>query len=114
MRSASELSPKSAEHIIRTGRLAVLPARTFCTFLSSARHTARIAPWTSAPDPATMAGWRTGAPANLRHRAILSQTPDEMNFGTGAAVPDQLAHRRAQARQARMEANRARRCATCA
>ena len=43
-----------------------------------------------------------------------SQPPDEMYFGRGATVPEQLALGRAAARRARMEANRARRCATCA
>ena len=52
--------------------------------------------------------------SRIPHAAFNGQTPDEMYFGTGATVPDQLAHSRAQARQARMEANRARRCVTCA
>jgi transposase InsO family protein len=48
------------------------------------------------------------------HAAFEGQTPDEMCFGTGAAVPDQLAERRAEARRRRLDANRARRCAVCA
>ena len=48
------------------------------------------------------------------HAAFGGQTPDEMYFGTGQHVPDQLAAQRAAARQARIEANRAKRCATCA
>ena len=50
----------------------------------------------------------------IPHAAFDGQTPDEMYFGTGAAVPDQLAVQRATARRARMEANRERRCPTCA
>jgi transposase InsO family protein len=52
--------------------------------------------------------------SKIPHSAFQGQTPDEMYFGTGAAVPDELARARAAARRARMEANRARRCATCA
>jgi hypothetical protein len=52
--------------------------------------------------------------SRIPHSAFRGQTPDEMYFGTGAPVPDQLARARAAARLARMEANRARRCATCA
>lgn len=50
----------------------------------------------------------------IPHSAFDGQTPDEIYFGTGASVPDMLAQRRAEARQARLAANRARRCATCA
>lgn len=50
----------------------------------------------------------------IPHAAFNGQTPDEMYFGTGATFPDDLAHRRARAREARMEVNRARRCVTCA
>jgi hypothetical protein len=52
--------------------------------------------------------------SRIPHAAFSGQTPDEIYYGTGAAVPDELARRRAEARQARMEENRARRCATCA
>jgi transposase InsO family protein len=52
--------------------------------------------------------------STIPHSAFQGQTPDEMYFGTGAAVPEELARSRAAARQARLEANRARRCATCA
>jgi putative transposase len=48
------------------------------------------------------------------HSTFQGQTPDEMYFGTGSHVPEQLALKRAGARRARMELNRARRCATCA
>lgn len=52
--------------------------------------------------------------SKIPHSAFQGQTPDEMYFGTGTAVPDELARARDAARLARMEANRARRCATCA
>ncbi|HUC75487.1 MAG TPA: integrase core domain-containing protein [Vicinamibacterales bacterium] len=49
----------------------------------------------------------------LPHSAFRGQTPDEMYFGTGDAVPADLRSRAADARQARVEANRAASCATC-
>jgi transposase InsO family protein len=51
---------------------------------------------------------------HMPHPASRGQTPDEMYFGRGASVPDQLAEMRAQARRERLAANRARRCAVCA
>jgi transposase InsO family protein len=51
---------------------------------------------------------------HMPHSAFQGQTPDEMYFGTGAQVPDQLAERRARAREERLAANRAKRCAVCA
>jgi len=52
--------------------------------------------------------------SRLPHSAFRGQTPDEMYFGTGDAVPDQLAKARRVARDARLAANRARECAVCA
>jgi len=52
--------------------------------------------------------------SRLPHSAFRGQTPDEMYFGTGDAVPDQLAEARRAARDARLAANRARQCAICA
>jgi len=52
--------------------------------------------------------------SRLPHSAFRGQTPDEMYFGTGDAVPDQLAEARRAARDARLAANRARQCAVCA
>ena len=52
--------------------------------------------------------------ARLPHSAFRGQTPDEMYFGTGAAVLEKLAADRVAARQSRLEANRAQRCAACA
>ena len=49
----------------------------------------------------------------LPHSAFRGHTPDEMYFGTGAAVLDELATRAASARQARQEANRTAACNTC-
>ncbi len=50
----------------------------------------------------------------LSHSAFRGQTPDEMCFGTGNAVPDRLAAATSVARDERLAANRARRCAVCA
>ena len=49
----------------------------------------------------------------LPHSAFRGQTPDEMYFGTGDAVPEDLASRAAAARHTRLEANRATTCETC-
>jgi hypothetical protein len=52
--------------------------------------------------------------SKLSHSAFRGETPDEMSFGKGAGVPDQLAAARAEARAARLKANREARCAVCA
>ena len=49
----------------------------------------------------------------LPHSAFRGQTPDEMYFGTGNAVPDDLASRRSGARGARLETNRMAACEVC-
>jgi putative transposase len=49
----------------------------------------------------------------LPHSAFQGETPDEMYFGTGRHVPDELDSRRQAARRARLEANRAVHCETC-
>jgi hypothetical protein len=49
----------------------------------------------------------------LRHSAFRGQTPDEMYFGTGDALPTDLASRAAAARRARLQANRSASCVTC-
>jgi putative transposase len=49
----------------------------------------------------------------LPHSAFRGQTPDEMYFGTGDAVPAALTSRAAAARRARVEANRSAACETC-
>ncbi len=49
----------------------------------------------------------------LPHSAFRGQTPDEMYFGTGDAVPTDLTTRAAAARRTRGEANRSASCATC-
>ncbi len=45
--------------------------------------------------------------------AFRGQTPDEVYFGTGGRVPDELHSQRMAARAARLEANRAVFCETC-
>ncbi len=49
----------------------------------------------------------------LPHSAFRGQTPDEMYFGTGGAVPVDLADRAAAARRARGAINRSASCAMC-
>ena len=49
----------------------------------------------------------------LPHSAFRGQTPDEMYFGSGDGIPEELERRRLQARQARLEANRRSRCGRC-
>lgn len=48
----------------------------------------------------------------LPHSAFRGQTPDEMYFGTGNHVPDELDAAKKIARQYRMEVNRATSCPT--
>ena len=48
----------------------------------------------------------------LPHSAFHGQTPDEMYFGTGDAVPADL-RSRAAARRARVDANQSASCETC-
>jgi putative transposase len=49
----------------------------------------------------------------LPHSAFRGQTPDEMYFGTGHAVPAELTTRAVAARRARVEMNRSAACETC-
>ena len=49
----------------------------------------------------------------LPHSAFRGQTPDEMYFGTGDAVPTDLRARAAAARRTRGDANRSASCTTC-
>jgi len=49
----------------------------------------------------------------LPHSAFQGQTPDEMYFGTGKAVPEDLLSRAAAARRTRVEANRPASCEIC-
>ncbi len=49
----------------------------------------------------------------LPHSAFRGQTPDEMYFGTGNDIPDELETAKRIARQTRMEGNRATSCPTC-
>ena len=50
---------------------------------------------------------------NLPHSAFHGHTPDEIYFGTGSAIPDQLKSARETARQSRKEVNRSTSCPTC-
>ena len=49
----------------------------------------------------------------LPHSAFRGQTPDEMYFGTGNHIPDELETAKRIARQTRMEVNRATLCPMC-
>jgi putative transposase len=49
----------------------------------------------------------------LPHSAFRGQTPDEMYFGTGDAVPADLMSGAAAARRARVAVNRSASCKTC-
>ena len=49
----------------------------------------------------------------LPHSAFHGQTPDEMYFGTGDAVAEDLPSRAAAARLTRVEANRSASCEIC-
>ena len=49
----------------------------------------------------------------MPHSAFEGQTPDEMYFGRGARVPEELAARRVDARRRRLEENKRRQCGVC-
>ena len=49
----------------------------------------------------------------IPHSAFEAQTPDEVYFGRGAHVPDELAVRRHAARRERVTSNRSTACAAC-
>jgi hypothetical protein len=49
----------------------------------------------------------------LPHSAFRGQTPDEMYFGTGDHIPDELEVAKSNARQDRMALNRSLSCSTC-
>ena len=51
--------------------------------------------------------------ACIPHSAFHGQAPDEMYFGTGDKVPDELDAAKKAARKKRMEVNRSLSCATC-
>ena len=51
--------------------------------------------------------------SRLPHSAFAGQTPDEMYFGRGDGVPEELAAARAAARKVRLEANRQLSCESC-
>jgi hypothetical protein len=49
----------------------------------------------------------------MPHSAFRSQTPDEMYFGTGNEIPQQLEDSGIAARESRLKSNRAQTCRTC-
>ena len=49
----------------------------------------------------------------MPHPAFAGQTPNEMFFGTGTKVPEEVAVAKNQARAARLAANRALSCERC-
>jgi len=49
----------------------------------------------------------------IPHGAFEGQPPDEMYFGRGGQVPNDLARRRREARQQRLARNRRVACAAC-
>ena len=49
----------------------------------------------------------------LPHSAFRGQTPNEMYFGTGGRIPDELEAAKKVARQSRMKLNRATSCPMC-
>lgn len=51
--------------------------------------------------------------ARIPHSAFRGQTPDEMYFGTGDEVPDELGAAKKEARRRRLEVNRELLCPTC-
>lgn len=51
--------------------------------------------------------------SKIPHSAFRGQTPDEMYFGTGDAVPEELEAAKNEARQKRLDANRAAVCPKC-
>jgi putative transposase len=51
--------------------------------------------------------------AVIPHSAFRGQTPDEMFFGRGDQIPDELDAARRQARAARLESNRSLSCERC-
>lgn len=51
--------------------------------------------------------------SRLPHSAFRGQAPDEMYFGRGDHVPDELEAQKVAVRKARMEANRAMVCTAC-
>jgi hypothetical protein len=51
--------------------------------------------------------------SRLPHSAFRGQTPDEMYFGTGNGIPDELERQRAVAKQKRFDENLALACRTC-
>ena len=51
--------------------------------------------------------------SEVPHSAFRGETPDEMYFGTGSAIPGELEATKKKALQRRLEANRAMSCSRC-
>ena len=49
----------------------------------------------------------------IPHAAFRGQTPNEIYFGTGHGIPDELAAARKRARQMRVALNRSANCGSC-
>ena len=49
----------------------------------------------------------------MPHSAFQGQTPDEMYFGRGATIPDELALKRREAQKKRVDQNRKTGCSDC-
>jgi len=62
---------------------------------------------------ASCRGYVTAHHEVMPHAAFDGQTPDERYFGTGGAVPAELATARQIAREERMKANRSAGCGVC-
>src|SRR5438093_12989057 len=102
---------------------AELSPRTFCTFrrkLSSLRRTVSRRQWLFLHTLDSVTTVRRLVEFYVQehnrvlpHSAFRGQTPDEMYFGTGDAVPADLTSRAVAARRARVEANRSAACGTC-
>jgi hypothetical protein len=86
-----------------------------CQVVAVAGHYAprpeeRLAP---PPDPRESGETQDRASGVLPHSAFRGQTPDEMYFGTGDAVPADLTSGAATARRTRVATNRSASCERC-
>ncbi|HIM28915.1 MAG TPA: hypothetical protein EYG57_05085 [Planctomycetes bacterium] len=50
---------------------------------------------------------------HMPHSAFPGQTPNEIHFGTGEDIPQQLEDSRIAARESRLKSNRVQTCQTC-
>jgi hypothetical protein len=117
------------EHVVRCGTMAVakhvqIPRSTVSTWRRRGlRPVVRTEPFDQEKQNAldSSARWEKRARVlaavvhntKMPHPAFNGQTPDEMFFGTGAQVPEELALAKGHARAARMAANRTMSCERC-